>query len=143
MQQKEDSSKRQFSFPKKERICSKIILDRLLHKQQVIFTFPFKCYYDIEPCDSADTKNVMAVGVPKKRLKRAVDRNLMKRRIREAYRLNKHLIESLPTVHGKSASLFFVFVGNETLPFNFINDKIILVLNRLLSDNIENIDNKV
>ena len=136
MQPKEDSSNHPFSFPKKERICSKAILDRLMHKRQVVFFYPFKCYYDLTPCSGADSRNIMAVSVPKKRLKHAVDRNLVKRRTREAYRLNKHIIDTLPAETGKYASMFFVFVGTEVLPFNFINDKIISVLNRLLSDNI-------
>ena len=141
--QPEDANSQHLTFSKKERICSKLTIERVLDKKQKVFVYPYKCFYDFTPASDEADVNRMLVSVPKRSFKHAVDRNRLKRLTREAYRLNKHLIESLPAEHGKSASLFFVFVGNETLPFNFINDKIILVLNRLLSDNIENIDNKV
>lgn len=136
MRQKEDSSHTSFKFPKKERICSPVVIESLFAKRQSVFCYPFKCYYDFAPASETVCCNTFAVSVPKKRFKHAVQRNLVKRRTREAYRLNKHILDALNAESGKFASLFFVFVSNDIPDFNSFNDKIIEILNRLVSDNL-------
>jgi len=51
----------------------------------------------------------MGVSVGKRHFKRAVDRNLLKRRIREAYRKQKHELKEILTTSGISMDLFFVY----------------------------------
>ena len=55
-------------------------------------------------------------SVPKKNFKRAVHRNLLKRRMKEAFRLNKDLIP----VSGKSFSVFLIFTASEIISFQII-----------------------
>ena len=66
------------------------------------------------------------VSVPKRNFKRAVDRNLLKRRIREAYRLNKQVIQDT-----SSLSIAFVYISKQILTFHEIQDQLIKALGRL------------
>ena len=68
------------------------------------------------------------VSVPKKRIKRAVDRNLLKRRIKEAYRNMKQDLTSTPF---PGDYLAIVYVGKEIISFEILKEKLILVLLRL------------
>ena len=74
-----------------------------------------------------------AVSVPKKNFKRAVDRNRLKRQMREVVRKNKSEIKKLLAEKNKPCAMMFVFTGKEKAEFNIIEEKIILILHRVVS----------
>ena len=74
-----------FSFPKEQRLRQRETIANLSAKGSPLFKFPLKAYW---MPGGADVPRY-AVAVPKKSFKRAVKRNLLKRRIREAIRLNQ------------------------------------------------------
>lgn len=76
------------TYPKKEKLCSKNIIDGFFHKNKPIYDFPLKIFWQISELP-ADVPCQSIVTVSKRRFKRAVIRNLLKRRMREAFRLNK------------------------------------------------------
>ena len=65
------------------------------------------------------------VSVPKRLFKRAVDRNKLKRRIREAYRLNKHLIQE------KKLDIACTYISKEIVDYSVIEKKLLHLLQRL------------
>ena len=74
----------------------------------------------------------MAVSVPKRLFKRAVDRNLLKRRIREAYRLNKSDLFNLLEQKELKLNLVIQYQHTEMAGFHFIEEGLLIGLTKLL-----------
>ncbi|WP_423147964.1 ribonuclease P protein component [Rubrolithibacter danxiaensis] len=122
-----------YTFKKEERLCSKKLLDELFHKGSSFLLYPYRVSWLITEL----TENVPAqvvISVPKRKFKRAHDRNLLKRRIREAYRLNKNnllypfLKDETPVVFGVS------YIGREIHDFQFLEKKIKKVFEQLVRE---------
>ena len=78
-------------FPKKEKLKSKKLIEKLFKEGKTLSNFPLKLIY-LKVDVPVDAKFKTGVAVPKKNFKSAVKRNRIKRLLREAYRLNKHLV---------------------------------------------------
>jgi ribonuclease P protein component len=76
-----------YSFKKGERLSSRKTITSLFQSGRVVISHPVRIIYQFS--EEGDYPAMMAVSVPKRTFKRAVDRNLLKRRIREIYRLSK------------------------------------------------------
>ena len=120
------------TLQKSERLTSRTSITQVYNKGKHLNAFPFKIVW-IEEFDTEFGVKVV-FSVPKRKFKRAVDRNQIKRFMREAYRLNKHdCINELKT-HKKRISLFLVYLGKEIPTYEVSEDKIILLLNRLTKE---------
>lgn len=116
------------SFTKEERLSSYREIDALMKKGEMFFHYPFKVVYDNIPDESGVAKSAVIVSVPKRNFKRAVKRNLLKRRIRESYRLNKTL---LCPPQGFKTNILFVYVSKDIMEFSFIEKKIKEILQQI------------
>lgn len=74
----------------------------------------------------------MAVSVPKKRVKLATDRNLIKRRIKEAYRLNSQPFRAYFEPLSINVHIIFIYTGKVSPDYASLESKIILILQRLV-----------
>lgn len=117
-----------FSFSKIERLCSKKSIDYLFTKGESKTQFPIKLIYTLSEFESPFPVRAMFV-VPKKKHKRANQRNILKRRMREIYRLNKH--DLYQAVTNSKYDIMFVYLSNEVCDYEAIKVKMIFLLNQL------------
>jgi ribonuclease P protein component len=130
----------QQTFTKTERLCSKKVLGELFKKGstsgphatvQTFYLFPFRVLYRPHPADVLPAENLLSaivITVSKRNFKRAVDRNLVRRRIREAYRLNKHLF---PADKVPPANIAFLYTAKQIISFDEIEKGMKLALRKL------------
>ena len=127
----ENDNLHRFFFSKKERISSKITFQALIKQNNTFFAYPLKCYY-IMLQDNQSTCHQMGVSVSKRRFKKAVDRNRIKRLVKEAYRLQKHLLPSQTDISpNKNLATLWVYVGNEIVAYANIEAQMKLLLKKL------------
>jgi ribonuclease P protein component len=120
-----------FSFQKAERLCSKKIIDKLFQKGETIFVFPVKIVY-IETELPSNFPVQAAFTVGKRNFKRAVQRNLIKRRMREVYRLNKH--KFYDEIGERQIAVFFIFTGKTIPEYKQIETAVKKGIKNLLSE---------
>ena len=119
---------------KHERLKSNLAIQDLLKNGSWVSEYPLKIYWSISgPLQNSPAR--MAVLVPKRRFKRAVDRNLMKRRIRESYRQNKYLIYDPLQQKELKIVLIILLLSDEFIPFESL-DAGIRGLPRKLADKL-------
>lgn len=104
-----------YSFDKTEKLTHKAAFDRLYTDGQGIKSFPFTLKF-IESSVPEGVDRQVAVVVPKRRLKRAVDRNRTKRQMRELYRLHKHKIWET----GRGEAWSIMYLGNRVNQYAFL-----------------------
>jgi len=112
-----------FRFPKKERLSRKKVIEELFKKGSSLSFFPLRVLFLASP--GAASHQVL-ITAPTKNFKRAVDRNMLKRRIREGFRLNKTLLRASPTF-----CLAYIYIAKEILPSITIHKAIQSSLERL------------
>lgn len=120
-----------FTFKKEERLTSKITIDRLFAEGKSIFVYPFKVLYLPISNENAIRSQVL-FSVPKRSFKQAVKRNLIKRRMREAYRLNK--VSFYQQLHENQATLaiIFIYIDKEIKDYPVIEKGIVKAMKKLI-----------
>lgn len=117
------------TFTKGERICSKKEIEILVTRGKSLFHYPFKVnYLRVGRDKEGDCDAGILISVPKRNFKRAVKRNLLKRRIRESYRLNKQIL--LPVADNKT-HILLVYVSKQVLDYKEIEASIKEILNKI------------
>jgi ribonuclease P protein component len=106
-----------FSFEKTERLHSRKLIQELFEKGSSFYLHPFKIVFLKNP-DQGYPHTQVLVTVPIKNFGKATDRNKIKRRIREGYRLNK---KNLTT---KKWLIAYIYLAKEILPSAIIHQKI-------------------
>ena len=110
------------SFPKTERLHGQKDIAQLFDKGHSLFLYPFKLFF-LKPNDQRTSR--FLVTVPIRNFKKATHRNLIKRRVREAYRLNE--FRQRVNIY----DLGFVYIAKEIVPYTIISEKLNALLKRL------------
>ena len=119
------------SFGRNERLKSSKLIQKLFSEGKANFVHPVKWIY--LPVEFEANRPVLqfTVSVSKKTFKKAVDRNLIKRRIREAYRLQKSSLITLLKEKEKAFAVMAIFVAKSEEDYNMIQNAIIRHLKKM------------
>lgn len=117
-----------YNFKKEERLHSKKLLDELFKNGSFFLLYPYRVTWQISQGSFPNSPAQVVISVPKKRFKHSVDRNLIRRRIKEAYRLNKEsLFYSNLNQHNIKLVLAINYVGKEIHDSTFLEKKLKLM----------------
>jgi ribonuclease P protein component len=121
-------------YTKNEKLKSKKAIEHLFKKGKSVNAFPIRAIH-VKKSERTGILINAGVTVSKKNIKLAVNRNLIKRRIREAYRINNTELK----VHLKEKELeintMFIYSAKEILPYSLIEEKVKVLLTRLIETN--------
>ncbi|WP_412987410.1 ribonuclease P protein component [Pontimicrobium sp. IMCC45349] len=107
------------TYSKKEKLKSKKLIDQLFTEGQSVSAYPLRLVFLEAPLDD-NVKAKTGVSVSKRYFKKAVDRNRVKRLLREAYRLNKNsYFNNITTQY----ALMILYIGKEKPTYSFVESK--------------------
>lgn len=122
------------TFTKQERLVSRKLIERLFSEpaSHSLVAFPLRMVCLLRERLDGDAPVQVLISVPKRHLRHAVDRNRVKRQIREAYRLRKQVLYSqLPA--DKALMLAFLWLSDKPVPTAVVAAKIDSLMNRLVT----------
>lgn len=119
-----------YSFTKEERLCHKKRISSLFAEGRGFTCYPFRIVWKSTPLD-VDYPAQVAITVTKRSFKQAVKRNLLKRRIREIYRLNKHLLYKDLNDRKAQISFMIVYLPKTILKSAEMDMKLVKALRRI------------
>jgi ribonuclease P protein component len=129
-------TKQRYTFKKGDKLKSRKIIEQLFSEGKSFSNFPFRVLWKLAGTSTAPLQSGFAVS--SKNFKKAVDRNRIKRLMREAYRLQKNDLQNQLQQQQKQLAVFIIYVGNELPEYDLIFEKTTHVLNRLIKISNEN-----
>ena len=113
-----------------ERLKSEKSISQIFETGKSLSVYPLRLIYQLKsPENNVPVK--IGFAVPKKNFKRAVDRNLIKRRMREAYRLNKQILQGENKVSVSGLEIMLIYQGKKSEDFEKISNCLKNLLNKL------------
>lgn len=113
------------TFSKEEKLCSTKSIESLFAKGDSFIAYPLRVVYQLRDESVEDNQYAsVLISVSKKKFKRAVKRNRVKRMIREAYRLNKSLYLDWLKVNNKQMDIAFLYLKSELPTYTEIEKSI-------------------
>ncbi|NGM60347.1 ribonuclease P protein component [Sphingobacterium sp. SGG-5] len=121
-------------FRKEERLCSRRLINSLFHNGSSFIVYPFRIVY-LPVAEELPVGVQVLISVPKRKMKRAVMRNKIKRKIREVYRLQRSEI-LLSKIQPQSVNLLLAiqYLSDKEIPFNEYMLKMKESLNQLVHE---------
>ena len=120
-----------FEFPKKQRLCSESVIKEMFYSGQSFTTSNLRVVWKED-----NNKDEMAVRsiivVPKKKFRLAVKRNIIRRRMKEVYRLNKFDLEKMLQVKKLKLSVAIIYQSRKILNYKTVEEEIKLIFERLI-----------
>jgi ribonuclease P protein component len=124
-----DMTTKRFTYATSEKLKSRKLLNQVFAEGKSLNVYPLKITYTLKEIDTASTAQ-LGVGSSSRHFKKAVQRNRIKRLLRESYRLQKHILwDLLP--ENKQLIAFLLFIGKDISDTAMIPEKMKLVLEKL------------
>jgi ribonuclease P protein component len=122
---------KKFTLKKVERLKRRKVIEKLFSEGRAVTSFPIRVQYKMD--DPLLTVSLQAgFSVSSRTFKKAVDRNRIKRLMREAYRLQKAPLEQALQTKQQKLALFLIYTGKELPNYVLVREKIEVVLKKLL-----------
>jgi ribonuclease P protein component len=126
---------RQFTLGKNERLKSRKAIEQLFSEGKKFSISPFRLFYTYSnPASSIQHPSSgirFGIGVSSRNFKKAVDRNRIKRLVREAWRLQKNPLQEQLKEKGLVLNVFFIYTGAELPEYLLVADKVQAVIKKL------------
>lgn len=119
-----------YTLKKTERLKSRATIQEIFNQNRVLKLYPYKLFYSYTD-NHPNFAMQVGISVPKRNFRLAVHRNQIKRRFREAYRLNKQLLMPKIERNDLHLSMMFVYIGTTIEPMTEMQHKLKLLLIRL------------
>ncbi len=120
---------KQLTYSKEEKLKSRKLIEHLFNEGKNLSAFPLKVLYNVVEDTAVPIK--AGVTVSSRRFKKAVDRNKIKRILREVYRLQKLPLQTALAENKTSLAIFFIYTGKELPVFNELHQKVGIILQKL------------
>lgn len=133
--------RKQFTLGKKERLKSRKQIEQLFSVGKKFSIAPFRIFFltgSFNETEGFENNLKFGAGVSSRNFKKAVDRNRIKRLVREAWRLQKNELKDKLKASGKQIHVFFIYTAKELPEFNLVKDKVAVALKKLLEKTDEN-----
>jgi ribonuclease P protein component len=119
-----------YKLKKEEKLCSRTAVDRLFGEGKSLMAFPLRAAYRLRPRGEHPVQ--FLISIPKKRIRKAVGRVTLRRRVREAYRLNRRKLLQGPLEQaGWGVDIAFVYLDSNPAPYSVIDEKMRSLLSRI------------
>ena len=126
------SAAERFTLSKEERICSKKLINELFTGNGRSMTaFPLRVVFMKRTIVDDQPRAAMLVSVPKRYFRHAVDRNRVKRQVREAFRRNKSIITQNLADDHEAVAMAFVWLTDEKFPSSEVENRMVRLLTRI------------
>jgi ribonuclease P protein component len=122
-----------FEFPKKQKLCSETVIKDMFYNGKSFTTSALRLVWKVDNNqDEVAVKSIIVV--PKKKIRLAVKRNIIRRRMKEAYRLHKIELENMLKNKELHLSIAIIYQKENILPYKTMEEEIKLILERLIKE---------
>ena len=121
------------TFPLKEHLKSKRVIDRLYAEGTSVTAFPLRAVFIEQLPEEQETTAAILINVAKRRFRHAVDRNLLKRRIREAYRTGKHTFIDTLAKNNRKMAVAIMYIDTNKRSTDFLCRKMDKLLQNIIA----------
>ncbi len=114
---------------KYEKLCSRTAINNIFQSGKSVICYPLRAVFTLS--EATETPAKFLITIPKKKIRKAVNRVLLRRKVRETYRLNRHLLIPKLQKYGISINVAFVYLSDEISDYIHINEKMQAMLEKI------------